>query len=116
MLPPERATPSRESPEPLKLERSPLLAKEESSGEKWPTEFCPRSDLHVIVRVLLHSANLRHGTHSFTSLLKEGMLRIFTPEKIRQLRPGLNPRTWVPELLGVSIDMTEEDLSTGQNT
>jgi hypothetical protein len=25
------------------------------------------------------------------------MLRIFTPEKIRRLRPGLNPQTWVPE-------------------
>jgi hypothetical protein len=25
------------------------------------------------------------------------MLRIFTPEKIRLLRPGLNPRTQVPE-------------------
>jgi hypothetical protein len=25
------------------------------------------------------------------------MLRIFTPEKIRRLRPGLNPRSWVPE-------------------
>jgi hypothetical protein len=25
------------------------------------------------------------------------MLRIFTPDKFRWLRPGLNPRTWVPE-------------------
>ena len=25
------------------------------------------------------------------------MLRIFTPEKIQRLRPGLNPQTWVPE-------------------
>ena len=25
------------------------------------------------------------------------MLRIFTPVKIQRLRPGLNPRTWVPE-------------------
>jgi hypothetical protein len=35
---------------------------------------------------LLHAANLRHGD-----------LRIFSPEKIRRLRPGLNPRTRVPE-------------------
>jgi hypothetical protein len=27
---------------------------------------------------LLHAANLRHGTHGFTSLPKEGMLRIFS--------------------------------------
>jgi len=26
---------------------------------------------------------------------KEGVLRIFSPLKIRRLRPGLNPRTWV---------------------
>jgi hypothetical protein len=25
------------------------------------------------------------------------VLRIFPPLKIRRLRPGLNPRTWVPE-------------------
>ena len=25
------------------------------------------------------------------------MLRIFTPVKIQQLQPGLNPQTWVPE-------------------
>ena len=25
------------------------------------------------------------------------MLRIFTPVKIQRLRPGLNPRPWVPE-------------------
>jgi hypothetical protein len=30
---------------------------------------------------LLHAAKLRHGTDSFTSPPKEGMLRIFSPEK-----------------------------------
>jgi hypothetical protein len=30
---------------------------------------------------LLHAAKLRHGTDGFTSLPKEGMLRIFSPEK-----------------------------------
>jgi hypothetical protein len=25
------------------------------------------------------------------------MLRIFSPEKIGRLRPGANPRSWVPE-------------------
>jgi hypothetical protein len=37
MLLPERSGPL-QSHGPL--ERSPLLVKEESSGEKWPTEFC----------------------------------------------------------------------------
>ena len=38
------------------------------------------------------------GTNGFTSIPKEGMLRIFfSPWKIRRLRPGLNPRVWVPK-------------------
>ena len=40
--------------------------------------------------VLLHAANMRHGTNGFTSLPKEGVLRIFSPRKIQRLRPGLN--------------------------
>jgi hypothetical protein len=34
-------------------------------------------DFHVAFRDLLHAVNLRHGTHSFKSLLKEGVMRIF---------------------------------------
>ena len=46
---------------------------------------------------LLHAANLRHGTDGSASPPKEGVLRIFSPLKIRRLRSGLNPRTWVPK-------------------
>ena len=46
-------------------------------------------------RDLLHAANLQHRTNGFTSPPKEGVLRIFRPEKSWRLRPGLNPRTWV---------------------
>jgi len=49
----------------------------------------PRNSRH-----LLHAANLRRGTDGFTSPPKKGVLRIFSPLKIRWLRPGLNPRTW----------------------
>jgi hypothetical protein len=39
-------------------------------------------DFYVAFRDLLHAVNLRHGTHSVTSLPKEGVLRIFfRPEK-----------------------------------
>jgi hypothetical protein len=34
-------------------------------------------DFHVAFRDLLHTVILRPGTHSFTSLPKEGVLRIF---------------------------------------
>jgi hypothetical protein len=55
-------------------------------------------------RDLLHAANLRHGTGGFTSPPKEGVVRIFLPFKIRRLRPGLNPRTWVPKASTLTLD------------
>ena len=55
-------------------------------------------------RDLLHAANLRHGTDGFTFPPKEGVLRIFSPLKIRRLRPGLNPRTWVPKVSTLPLD------------
>jgi hypothetical protein len=51
-------------------------------GKKWPNKFSltiPTST--KIVRDFLHAAKLRHGTDGFTSLPKEDMLRIFSPEK-----------------------------------
>jgi hypothetical protein len=50
-------------------------------GEKWPVKFSEKMRLPRHCRVLLHAANLRHGTDGFTSPPKEGMLRIFSPEK-----------------------------------
>jgi len=50
-------------------------------------------------RDLLHAANLRHGTDGFTSPPKEGV-----PLKIRRLRPGLNPRTWVLKASTLPLD------------
>jgi hypothetical protein len=63
-------------------------------GEKWSVNLACDSDSHVNHRVLLHATNLRRGAGGFTSPLKEGMLWIFSS---RWLRPGLNPRSWVPE-------------------
>jgi hypothetical protein len=52
-------------------------------GEKWPGKFSLKiPDFHVAFKDLLHAVNLRHGTHGFTSIAKEGVLRIFfRPEK-----------------------------------
>ena len=61
-------------------------------------------DFHVAFRSLLRAVNLRHGTDGFTSPPKEGLLRIFSPWKIRRLRPGLNPRTWVPKVSTLPLD------------
>jgi hypothetical protein len=60
-------------------------------------------------RDLLHAVNLRHGTDGFTSPLKESVLRIFSPLKIRRLRPGLNPQTWVPKASTLPLDHRSRD-------
>jgi hypothetical protein len=83
---------------PRQRGKKPLLAK----GEVWarnnqPVKFSQTIRLPRNCRVLLHAAKLRHGTDGCSSPQKEGMLRIFFALKIRRLRPGLKPRTWVPE-------------------
>jgi len=46
----------------------------------------------------------RHGTHGFTSPPKEGVVRIFSPLKIRWLWPRLNPKTWVLKASTLPLD------------
>jgi hypothetical protein len=67
-------------------------------------QISSRIRLPLNSRDLLHTANLRHGTDGFTSHPKEGVLRIFSPLKIRQLRQGLNLRTWVPKAITLPLD------------
>ena len=55
-------------------------------------------------RDLLHAANLQHGTDGFTSPLKGGGLKMFSPLKIRRLRPGLNLQTWVLKASTLPLD------------
>jgi hypothetical protein len=84
------------SPRPTRRETSKQRELELQWARKSSREFCLHADFHVTFRDLLHAANLRHGTAGFTSPPKEGVLGIyFSPWKIRRLRPGLNPRTWV---------------------
>jgi hypothetical protein len=70
----------------------PLAAEGETlRGREMFRQISSRIRLLRNFRVLLHAANLRHGTDGFTSPPKEGVLRIFSPLKIRRLWPGLNP-------------------------
>jgi len=51
-------------------------------GEKCPIQFClQHATSAVSVGIFYMPQNLRHGTDGFTSPPKEGMLRIFLPEK-----------------------------------
>ena len=80
------------------------------SSERWNCgrEICPANlpkfRLPRKFRDLLHDADLRHWTDGFTSPPKEGVLRIFFDLKIRRLRPGLNPRTWVLKASKLPLD------------
>jgi hypothetical protein len=78
----------------------PSLAREDAAY--WPdTQRTPleKEGINGIwpAIVLLHAPKLEHGTDYFTSPPKEGMLLIFPAGKIRRLRSGANPRSWVPE-------------------
>ena len=73
-------------------------------GEKWPMNFARNARLPLSIQESFTCTNLRHGTDGFTSPPKDGVLRIFSPWKIRLLRPGLNPRTWVPKASTLPLD------------
>jgi hypothetical protein len=75
----------------------PPAGKGGTVGEKYPAILPTNGDFHAKCGDILHAPNLRHGTDGFTSPPKEGKLRIFSSRKIRWLRPGSNPRTWVRE-------------------
>jgi hypothetical protein len=62
-------------------------------GREMFRQISPRTRLPHNSTDLLYAANLRHGTDGFTSPPKEGVLSIFSPLKIRRLRPVLNPLT-----------------------
>ena len=83
------------------------------SSERWnylwarnlTSKFCVEMLTSMIhSRVLLHAVNLWHGTDGFTSPLKEGVRRIFSPLKIRRLRPGFKLRTWVLKANTLPLD------------
>ena len=83
--------------------RDPSSERRNYLGEKWPMNFAWNARLPHI-RDILRAVNLRHGTNGFTFFPKEGVLRIFTSWKFRRLRPGLNPRTWVPKASTQPLD------------
>jgi len=81
------------SPRLKRRERTPA-AEGGTMGEKLP-RILPKVATSASLLGSFTCRKLRHGTEGFTSSPKEGALRIFFARKIRRLRPGLNPRTWV---------------------
>jgi hypothetical protein len=62
-------------------------------GREWSGNFAEMTPFFTPFRDRLHAANLRHGANGFTSLPKKDLFA----RKIRRLRPGANPRFWVPK-------------------
>jgi hypothetical protein len=86
---------------------SPCESTQRRKVELWARnvrKFCLNYNFHVTFRDLLHAVKLRHGNDGFTSPPKEGVLRIFFALKIRRLRSGANPRTWVPKASTLPLD------------
>jgi len=82
---------------------SPRQSTQQRKVEPWARnvrEFCLNANFHVTFRDLLHAAKLQHVTDSFTSPPKEDFFAL----KIRRLRPGANPRTWVPKAGTLPLD------------
>jgi hypothetical protein len=87
---------------------SPRLSPRESTQrrkvELWARkfrEFCLNADYHVTFKYLLHAVKLRHGFY-FPS---EGRCaQNFFALKIRRLRQGVNPQTWVPKASTLPLD------------
>ena len=73
-------------------------------GREMSGNFALNAELHVTFRDLLHAVKLRHGPDSFTFPPKECVLRIYFALKIRRLRPGANPRTWLPKASTLPLD------------
>jgi hypothetical protein len=69
-------------------------------GREMSGKFCINADFHVTFRDLLHAIKLRHGNDGFTSPPKKDFFAL----KIRRLRPGANPRTWVPKASALPVD------------
>jgi len=67
-------------------------------GREMSGNFCLNADFHVTFRDPLHAVRLRHETDGFTSPPN------FFALKIRRLRPGANPRTWVPKASTLPLD------------
>ena len=83
--------------------RDPTSERWNCERERFPV-ILPKFRLPRKFSDLLHAANLRHGTDGFTSPPKECVLRISSPQKMRRLRPGLNPRTWVLKASTLLLD------------
>ena len=81
--------------------RDPSSGRWNCGLERCSVVILPKFRLPRKFRDLLHAINLQHGTDGLTKGRRAEDLFAL---KIRQLQPGLNPRTWVPKVSMVPLD------------
>jgi hypothetical protein len=78
--------------------QSPLLAREEI-GREMTGKFCLSPNFHVITEFFNMPQICDRGRTALLPFRRKACWGFFCPKKkIRRIRPGLNPRTWVPEV------------------
>jgi hypothetical protein len=85
-----------DAPAPIDAFRTLAAEVGTMSGNK-PINFAemPTSTIHLGIFYMPQICDM--GPTALLPLRRKACLRIFPLLKIRRLRPGLNPRTWVPE-------------------
>ena len=77
--------------------RDPSSERRNYLGEKWPVIWTESCDFHAYTFGFLYMPKI-------CDMGKKACWRFFSPWKIRRLRPGLNPRTWVPKASTLPLD------------
>jgi hypothetical protein len=73
-------------------------------GEKCSDKFRLQFDFHVIVEIFYMPQICDMGQTALLPLRRKACWGFFSPLKIRRLRPGLKPRTWVPKASTLPLD------------
>jgi len=90
----------------VQLRERPLTVKGGTlRGREMFRQIWPRNPyFHVILGIFYMPQICDMGQTALLPFPKEGVLRNFSPLKIGRLRPGLNPRTWVPDVSTLPLD------------
>ena len=74
-------------------------------GEKWPVISTESCDFHAYTFGFFYKLQICDmGQTALLPFRRKACSGFFSPWKIRRLRPGLNPRTWVPKASTLPLD------------
>jgi hypothetical protein len=73
-------------------------------GEKCFDKFRLESEFHLFLGIFYMLQICDLGQKALLPLRRKACWGFFSPLKIRRLRPGLNPQTWVPKASTLPLD------------